>query len=133
MAKRVLGEVLDKALDCFKTGAGTTGPCTRQVVCSAEPTTYTEANATYALADVTMAGADFTIAAGDGAGNSPRKVTMAAKSSVTVDTSGTATHVALLDVTNSKLLEVTTCTSQALTAGNTVNFPAWDIEIAAPT
>jgi hypothetical protein len=48
-----------------------------------------------------------------------------------VDTSGTATHVALCDAT--RLLYVTTCTSQALTSGNTVNIPAWDIEIADPT
>lgn len=133
MGKRVNTEVLDKALDVFKTGGGTLGPCTRMVACSAEPTTYTEANATYALADVTLSGTDFTIAAGDGAGNTPRKVTIASKSGVTVDTSGTANHVALLDVTNSKLLEVTTCTSQALTAGNTVTFPAWKIELGAPT
>jgi hypothetical protein len=48
-----------------------------------------------------------------------------------VDTTGTATHVALCDGTN--LLYVTTCTSQALTAANTVNFPSWKIEIADPT
>lgn len=127
MAKRVHTDVLDGALNVIKNN------CTRMVVCNAEPTTYTEANATFALADVTMASGDFTLANGDGAGNTPRKVTVAAKSGVTIDTTGTATHVALLDVTNSKLLEVTTCTSQALTAGNTVNFPAWKIEIAAPT
>jgi hypothetical protein len=101
--------------------------------CSAEPTTYTEGNATFALADVTMAGTDFTLANGDGAGNTPRKVTMTAKNAVPVDTTGTATHVALLDVTNTLLLFVTTCTSQALTSGNTVNFPAWKIEVGAPT
>lgn len=133
MGKRVNTEVLDKLLDVFKTGSGTVGPCTRQTACSAEPTTYTEGNATYALADVTLASGDFTIGNGDGGGTTPRKVTIGAKSGVTVDTSGTATHVALLDVTNSKLLEVTTCTSQALTSGNTVNFPAYDIEIGAPT
>jgi hypothetical protein len=33
----------------------------------------------------------------------------------------------------SALLYVTTCTSQALTAGNTVTVPAWDIEIADPS
>jgi hypothetical protein len=44
---------------------------------------------------------------------------------------GTATHVALVDGT--RPLYVTTCTSQALTSGNTVNFPVWDIEIADPT
>ena len=99
----------------------------------AEPTTFTEGNVTFALADVAMAGADFSIANGDGAGNTPRKVTTAAKNAVPVDASGTATHVALLDVTNSLLLAVTTCTSQALTSGNTVNFPAWKIEVGAPT
>jgi hypothetical protein len=126
MAKTVHDDVLDGALNIIKNN------CTRQVACSAQPTTYTEANATYALADVTMASGDFTAANGDTNG---RKLTTAAKTGVLIDTSGTANHVALLDVTNSKLLYVTTCTSQALTANgsNTVNFPAWDIEIADPT
>lgn len=126
MAKAVHDDVLDGALNIVKNN------CTRMTACSAQPTTYTEGNSTYALADVTMASGDFTHANGDTNG---RKTTVAAKSSVLIDTSGTATHVALLDVTNSKLLYVTTCTSQALTANgsNTVNFPAWDIEIADPT
>jgi hypothetical protein len=97
--------------------------------CNAQPTTRTEAVTTFKLADVVMTPVtDFTIANGDTSG---RKVTVAAKSAVPVDTTGTATHVALTDATN--LLYVTTCTSQALTSGNTVNFPAWDIEIADPT
>lgn len=126
MAKTVHDDVLDGALNIVKNN------CTRMTACSAQPTTYTEGNATYALADVTMASADFTNANGDTSG---RKTTVAAKSSVLIDTSGSATHIALLDVTNSKLLYVTTCTTQALTANgsNTVNFPAWDIEIADPT
>jgi hypothetical protein len=36
-------------------------------------------------------------------------------------------------VSNSKLLYVTTCTSQSLTSGGTVTVPAWDIEIADAT
>lgn len=126
MAKIVADSVLDGALDILKNNV------TRMVACSAQPTTYTEGNATYALADVTLAGTDFTHANGDTSG---RKTTIGAKSSVLIDTSGTATHVALLDVTGTALLYVTTCTSQALTANgsNTVNFPAWDIEIADPT
>lgn len=127
MAKRNHPDVLDGALNVVKNNV------TRMVLCSAEPTTFTEANVTFMLANVTMATGDFTLANGDGAGTQPRKVTVAAKSAVSVTNSGTATHVALLDVTNSKVLEVTTCTSQAVTAGNTVNFPAWKIEIAAPT
>lgn len=125
MTKTVHDDVLDAALNIIKDN------CTRQVACSAAPTTFAEANATYALADVTMAPADFTIANGDVSG---RKVTTAAKSAVLIDVSGTATHIAQLDVVNSKLLGVTECTPQALTANgsNTVNFPAWDRELADP-
>ena len=125
MAKTVHDDVLDGAFNIIKNN------CTRQVACSAQPTTFTEANATYAIADVTMASGDFTIANGDTSG---RKVTVAAKSGVLIDTTGTVTHAALLDVANSKLLFVTTTVSQALTANgsNTVNFPAWDDEIADP-
>jgi len=124
MAKAAPDIIMDGALDVIATA-------TRMIACSAQPTTYTEANATYALADVTMAGGDFTKANGDTSG---RKVTMGAKSSVLIDASGTATHVALVRVSDSALIYVTTCTSQALTANgsNTVNFPAWDIEIADP-
>lgn len=124
MAKSVHDDVLDGALNVIKNN------CTRMVACSSEPTTFAQANATYALADVTMAAGDFTIANGDTSG---RKVTVGAKAGVTVDATGTFTHVALLDVTNSKLLYVTTGTSQALTSGNTVDFPAWKIEIADPS
>ena len=124
MGKAVHDDVLDGALNIIKNN------CTRMTLCSAQPTTYAEGNATYALADVTMASGDFTNANGDTSG---RKTTVGAKSAVPVDTTGTGTHVALLDVSNSKLLYVTTCTSQAVTAANTLNFPAWDIEFADPT
>lgn len=80
------------------------------------------------LANVTMTSGDFTLADGDSSG---RKVTVAAKSGVSVTASGTATHVALID--GSVVRAVTTCTSQALTSGNTVNFPAWKWEIGDPT
>lgn len=122
MAKSVHDSVLDGAFDILD-------QANLMTACSAQPTTRTEAVTTYALADVAMTvNTDYTKANGDTSG---RKVTVAAKSSVLVDTTGTATHIALVDGTN--LLYVTTCTSQALTGGNTVNFPAWDIEIADPT
>lgn len=121
MAKWQNDSMLDAAFDWLD-------QADKMIVCSAQPTTYTEANATYALADVAMTpNTDFTKANGDSSG---RKVTVAAKSSVTVDTTGTATHVALVITGSSTLVYVTTCTSQALTAGNTVNIPAWDVEIA---
>ena len=122
MAKSVHNDFLDGALNILKNNANI------MTACSAEPTTRTEAITTYALADVAMAPGDFTVADGDANG---RKVTVGAKSAVPVDASGTATHIALCDAT--RLLMVTTCTSQVLTSGNTVNFPAFDDEIADPT
>lgn len=124
MGKSVHNDVLDGALNIIKNN------CTRMVLCSQEPTTFTEADVTYKLADVTMASGDFTAGDGDTSG---RKLTVAAKSAVPVDASGTSNHVALLDVTNSKLLYVTTHTGQALVSGNTVDIGAWDIEIADPS
>lgn len=122
MAKSVHDNVLDGAFDVLD-------QADLMTACNAEPTTRTEAITTFKLADVAMVpNTDFTKANGDTSG---RKVTMAAKSAVPVDTTGTATHVALVDAT--RLLYVTTCTSQALTSGNTVNFPAWKVEIADPT
>lgn len=124
MAKTVHDDVLDGAFDVLDQG-------NLQIACSAQPTTRTEAVTTYALADVALTvNTDYTKANGDTSG---RKVTVAAKSGALIDTSGTATHIAIVDGT--RLLYVTTCTSQALTANgsNTVNFPAWDIEIADPT
>lgn len=95
------------------------------------------ANPTYAqvvaasLADVAVVpNTDFTKADGDTSG---RKVTVAAKSGVTVDVTGTADHIALVTVTGTVVRYVTTCTSQALTSGNTVNIPTWKVEIADPT
>lgn len=123
MGKSVHNDVLDAALNLIKNN------CTRITLCSAEPTTFAEANATYALADVTVAGTDFTVADGDTSG---RKITFGGKSGILVDTSGTSTHVALLDVANSKLLLVTTHASQALTSGNTTDISAFDYELTDP-
>lgn len=73
----------------------------KMIACSAQPTTYTEANATFALADAAMTpNTDYTKANGDVSG---RKVTVAAKSAINVDTSGTATHVALVSVGDTTL------------------------------
>jgi len=122
MAKAMHDDFADGALLILKNNVNL------MTVCSQEPTTRTEAVTTYALADVAMASGDFTIADGDTNG---RKVTVGAKADVPVDTTGTGNHVALVDGT--RLLYVTTCTAQALTSGNTVNFPAWDAEIADPS
>jgi hypothetical protein len=120
MAKWTIDLVMDAALDYIATG-------TIMTVCSAQPTNRTEAVTTYALADVSLAGGDFTKANGDSSG---RKTTVAQKSNVTIDTTGTATHIAISDATN--VILVTTCTSQALTAGGTVTVPSFKDEIGDP-
>jgi hypothetical protein len=124
MAKSVNTAVLDLALNDVKTNGN------KMVVCSAQPTTYAEANATYMLANVAMAAGDYTLAAGDVSG---RKVTTGAKTGIAITNSGTATHVAIIDTVNSILKLVTTCTSQALSVGGTVDVPAWKWEINNPT
>ncbi len=123
MAKSASSDFLDGALNILKNNV------TRMVLCSAQPTTFAEGNATFALADVTMVNGDFTLAAGDTSG---RKVTVAAKAGVVVDVTGTGNHIALLDVTGSRLLYVTTCTPQAVGAAGTVDFGSWKAEVAAP-
>lgn len=121
MAKTVDDTVLDGALNIIKNN------CILMTACSAQPTTYAQAATTYKLADVTMATGDFTIADD----TSGRKVTVAAKTAVPVDTTGDATHIALC--TGSVLQLVTTCTQQTLTSGNTVDFPAWKFNLQDPT
>lgn len=118
MAKYVADSILDAALDAVAAG-------TILTVCSAQPTTRTEAVSTYKLADVVIDSGDFTKANGDSSG---RKVTVGAQTDIDIDSSGTATHVAICDGSN--VLLVTTCSSQALTSGGKVTVPAFDYEIA---
>lgn len=130
MSKWAADAVMDAALDYIAT-------CTIMFACSAQPTTYTEANtlydggaSKYKLASVVLSGADFTKADGDSNG---RKVTVAQKTGVSVAASATATHVALGISGSSTLVYVTTCTNQALTSGNTMTFNSWKIEFGDPS
>ena len=96
-------------------------------VCSTQPTTYAEATATYKLADKNgLTSTDLTVTDGDTSG---RKLAMVAHSAVTIDTTGTAAHVAWWGSSGSTLLLVTTCTTIALTTGSTVTIPTHDFEI----
>jgi hypothetical protein len=122
MAKSCHSDVIDGALDIIRNNANL------MILCSAQPTTRAEAVTTYALADVAMAAGDYTKAA-DGAG---RKLTVAAKTGVTVDVSGTGSHIAWVD--GSRLLYVTTCPNVLVNNPGTVDFAAVDIgKIGQPT
>lgn len=118
MAPRATDGILDGSLVII-------GACNLMTVCSAEPTSIAEIT-TYRLAEQAMVVGDFTIANGDTNG---RKITVAAKSAIPITANGNATHVAVSDGTD---FIVTTCTTKALTNGDTTNTPAFDIEIADP-
>lgn len=96
-------------------------------LCSAQPATRAEA-ITYSLADV--APTFDAITNGDTNG---RKRRVQAKTGVTVDANGTGTHVALCKAADTSLRYITTAPSQGVNTGGTVDFGAWDIEIADPT
>jgi hypothetical protein len=120
MSKYTPDAILDTILDAIAAGTVLT-------VCSTQPTTYAEATSTYKLADVVIDSGDFSKS-----NNSPtgRKLTVASQSAVTVDSTGTAAHLAICD--GSDLLCVTTVTSRAVTSGDTVTIPAWNISISDP-
>jgi hypothetical protein len=124
MAKKTDDSVMDAALTKLATAV-------RLVVCSAEPANFAGI-AAVALADVVLTAGngngDWTIANGDTSG---RKITCAAQAAVPIDTSGTATHVVTDD--GSLLLDCTTCPSQALVAGGTVDVAAFAHTIPDPT
>jgi hypothetical protein len=96
--------------------------------CSAEPTTYAEANATYRLG--TVAPTFQAIANGDTSG---RKRAIDAKTGISVLTGGTVTHMALIKAGDTTLRYVTTTASQAISGGGTYDQGAWKIELADPS
>jgi len=99
-------------------------------VCSAEPTTKAEADTTYQLASGVISGGSFVQANGDVSG---RKATLTSPSDLDIDSTGTATHIAVTNEAGSVLKSVTTCTSQGLTQGGTVTPAPYDHEIADPS
>ena len=120
MSKSVPDLVMDAALDYV-------AACTRMDVVS---DSSTPTNLTNTLANVTLSSGDFTKAQGD-AGAGSRKVTIGAKSAVSVTGNGTPLHVVLSLTAVIRL--ITTCTGPDLTSGSTVDFPAWKYEIGIPT
>jgi hypothetical protein len=98
-------------------------------ICSQEPTTYAQATSTYTLGNETT----ITISAPTDGDTSGRKVTLSAISGASVTATGTATHYAITDTSNSRLLATGSISpSQAVTSGNTFSLTAVDIEIPDP-
>jgi len=123
MAKSLSDAVLDGSLDV---AAGD-----QISVCSAEPTTYTEAVTTFKLAIVIgVSAGDFVNANGDVSG---RKMTVAEQLAVDIDSTGTGNHVAITNLSGTLLKVVTTATAQLLTQGGTVDIGTFKLELADPT
>ena len=125
MAKSIHNDLFDAALNYLKTYGN------ELTLCSAEPTSYTEAHTTYKLADVVLDTGDYTGPVdGDVSG---RKITVNQQADVPVDATGTGTHVAIVDTNNTKLLMVSTCNSIQVTSGNTVTIPQFSWELRDPS
>jgi hypothetical protein len=98
-------------------------------ITSQEVTTYTEATSTYTLGNSTS----LSIGAPTDGDTSGRKVTAAAISDGSVTSTGTASHFAVVDTSNSRLLATGSLSaSQSVTSGNTFTLAAFDIEIPDP-
>jgi|TARA_Y100000015_G_scaffold41657_1_gene48029 hypothetical protein len=98
-------------------------------ICSQEPATYTEATSTHSLGNATS----ISISAPADRTGGGRKVTLSAVSGGAVSATGTATHFALTDVSNTRLLATGSLTaSQAVTLGNSFATTALDIGIPDP-
>lgn len=121
MGKWVADEVLDGALQAVATAD-------RMIALADQPTGYAAAVAGR-LAEVALSPGDFSMSSGAASG---RRVRVAEKAGVEVLANGIATHVALVDSLDGRLLYVTTCPAQALSAGGQLSFDSWTVEIGAP-
>lgn len=98
-------------------------------VTSQEATTYAEATSTYTLGNSTSLSVN---APADRTGGG-RKVSVAAISDGAITSTGTATHYAIVDTSNSRLLATAALTaSQSVTNGNTFTLATFDIGIPDP-
>lgn len=115
--------VFDNGLTVLDTEAN------KVLVTSQEAGTYAEANSTYALGNSTS----LSIGAPADRSGGGRKVAVAAITDGSVTGTGTATHYALVDTNNSRLLATGALTaSQAVTSGNTFTLATFDIGIPDP-
>ena len=98
-------------------------------ITSQEATSYTDATSTSALGNSTS----LSIGAPQDRSGGGREVVVAAITDGSVTATGTATHYAIVDTVNSRLLATSTLTaSQAVTSGNTFTLSSVAIGIPDP-
>jgi len=99
-------------------------------ITSQEATTYTDGNSTYALGSTTSV----TIGQPTDRSGGGREVTVSAVSDGSVSATDTATHYAILDTTNSRLLATGSLSaSQSVTDGNSFTLASFKIGIPDPS
>lgn len=112
--------VLDAALTKLDTEAN------RLDITSQEATTYAQATSTYTLGNKTS----LSVGSPEDATPNGRKVVVAAITGGSVTATGTASHWAIVDTSNSRLLATGALSaSQAVTSGNTFTLAAFDVRI----
>jgi hypothetical protein len=98
-------------------------------ICSAEPATYSETTSTYTLGNAT----GVTVGAPADRSGGGREVVVDAAANGNVTADGTATHYALVDTVNLRLLAASALTaSQVVTHGNTFTLASFTIGIPDP-
>ena len=101
-------------------------------ICSAEPTTFAQATSTYALGAKAL-GAGGVFGAPAARTPSGRRVSSTAITDGAVTANGTATHYAVVDSLNGRLLAASSlASSQGVSSGNTFSLPSFDIGIPGP-
>ena len=119
----IADRVFDNGLTVLDTEAN------RIDVTTQEATTYAEATSTYTKGNSTS----LSIAAPSDRSGGGRKVTVAAITDGSISGTGTVTHYAITDTTNSRLLVTGTLTaSQSVTNGNTFTLASFDVGIPDP-
>jgi hypothetical protein len=115
--------VFDNGLTVLDTEAN------KLLITSQEASTFAEANSTYALGNTTT----LSIAAPSDRSGGGREVVAAAISDGSVTGNGTATHYAVVDTVNSRLLATgSLTTSQSVASGNTFSLGSFTIGIPDP-
>ena len=115
--------VFDNGLTVLDTEAN------KLLITSQEASTFAEANSTYALGNTTT----LSIAAPSNRTGGGREVVAAAISDGSVTGNGTATHYAVVDTVNSRLLATgSLTTSQVVASGNTFSLGSFTIGIPDP-
>ncbi len=120
----IADRVFDNGLTVLDTEAN------KITVTSQESTTYASANSTHALGSSTS----LSIAAPTDRSGGGRDVTVAAIADGSISASGTATHYAILDTSNTRLLATGSLSaSQGVTSGNTFTLATFKIGIPDPS